>query len=149
MANEESEHIIQLGIVSAKLNSLFQEPNWNKWDGGRIGGNVMWLSQENSRPSDSDLTCSFCDSSLTFLLQIYCPLDEPGNAFHRCLYLFICRKPACVVRGSVKCYRSQLPRQNSYYAYDPTSAIHSNKVIDKDPHYCAVCRYADRHLPLI
>ena len=31
--------------------------------------------------------------------QIYCPLDSPMSAYHRCLYLFICRKASCVNKG--------------------------------------------------
>jgi hypothetical protein len=31
--------------------------------------------------------------------QIYCPLDEPSSAFHRCLYLFCCHQNQCIQNG--------------------------------------------------
>jgi hypothetical protein len=33
------------------------------------------------------------------LLQIYCPLDEPDDAFHRMLYLFVCKRGDCPFGG--------------------------------------------------
>ncbi len=29
---------VQLGIISKKKNNLFQDPDWNNWDGGIVGG---------------------------------------------------------------------------------------------------------------
>jgi pre-rRNA-processing protein TSR4 len=59
--------------------------------------------------------------NLNYLLyaQIYCPAEEPPSGFHRALYLFCCKKRECLQQGSVKCLRTQLPRENPYYCFDP------------------------------
>ena len=70
---------------------------------------------------------------LCFILQIYCPLDDyEESAFHRCLYIFCCKKAFCNENGSVVCLRSQLPKDNSFYPGEDTQQV--NKL-----HLCAVC----------
>ena len=59
---------------------------------------------------------------MMFMLQIYAPLDSKENpsTFHRTLFLFCCRDGRCAGKnGSVKCFRTQLPRANPFYSYDP------------------------------
>lgn len=89
---------VQLGLIQSKPNLLFKSTLWKNWDGGKVGGHPVWLDV-NNHPTETELTCHMCRRSLTFLLQLYCPLDEPKSAFHRCLYLFICRKRSCVLKG--------------------------------------------------
>lgn len=56
---------------------------------------------------------------MTFLLQIYCPLDDECEFhFHRTLFVFICQNSSC---SDVKVFRSQLARENLYYEYDPVA----------------------------
>jgi hypothetical protein len=113
---------VQLGVIEdisliQSNNILFRSKNWNNWDGGKVGGEPIWLNPEN-HPNKNDLLCHECANEMVFLLQIYCPLDDIANAFHRCLYIFLCKNPKCVSHGNAKCFRLQLPRNNSYYSYD-------------------------------
>ena len=109
---------VQLGFISKTKNLMFSDPNWEHWDGGKVGGKPVWLNSVRI-PSPSDMKCVCCNSPMVFLLQIYCPLDDVEDAFHRALYIFICKKKICVDNGSVKCFRTQMNRTNDTYAYDP------------------------------
>ena len=91
------------------------------------------------------MVCQYCEDPLIFLLQIYCPIDEINEAFHRCLYIFCCRKKLCIDKCSIKCLRVQLPRQNPFYSLDPTIPFIEPKKSDflnnsnKLPNLCQLC----------
>ncbi len=123
---------VQLGFVEpipSELQGklLFQDPDWHEWDGGKVGGKPIWLNPRDL-PSRAMLDCASCQDPLIFILQIYCPLDEPVEAFHRVLYVFACRKPRCYGKGCIKVLRCQLSRKNAFYAYDVRSSGESKKV---------------------
>ena len=84
-----SETDYQLGFVEEGVNSLHYEEDWREWDGGKVGGAPIWLDPVNL-PSPDALLCTICKEPRKFLLQIYCPLDEIENAFHRSIYVFHC-----------------------------------------------------------
>lgn len=117
---------VQLGFAINGENIMFNDSNWENWDGGRVGGKPVWLNPVQI-PSTADLICKHCNSPMIFLLQIYCPLDDVDNAFHRSLYVFICKKKKCVDNGSVKCFRCQLDRTNEYYPYNSKSINAENE----------------------
>jgi pre-rRNA-processing protein TSR4 len=101
--DEIQEDGVELGFVSkmdapldAKL--LHDNSDWSTWDGGLVGGKPRWLSAAGV-PASERLACSECATPLSFLLQIYCPLDDQPDAFHRSLYVFCCRKPGCSRQG--------------------------------------------------
>lgn len=114
----------------------FVEPIEEKWKLARqhfpskLGGCPAWLDPINI-PSGAQTTCGICESPLEFLLQVYAPIDDLSEAFHRTLFVFICSNVACLEqdqqhqgkkenpRRSVKIFRSQLPRTNSFYSYSP------------------------------
>lgn len=130
---------VQLGFVSQSTNELFGNPMWDKWDGGKVGGKPSWLDPINL-PLKNDLLCECCSSPMVFLLQIYCPLDDVEDAFHRSLYIFICKKKNCVDEGSVRCFRCQLGRKNQIYPYDAQSSKEAGSKIAKlSPKLCAIC----------
>jgi len=151
---------VQLGFLLFEKNDqlrdgasdgceLFVQSNWAEWDGGNVGGIPLWLDPR-SIPLSSQLQCSHCKSQLVHLLHLYCPLDEPDNAFHRALYLFICRNGSCVEKGgSVRCFRSQLSRDNAFYPYvsEDGEAVDENYPRDSGSHpyhsslghLCEVC----------
>ncbi|TMW64018.1 hypothetical protein Poli38472_014135 [Pythium oligandrum] len=138
---EEAEEEVELGFVSkieqpldAKL--LHESANWGEWDGGLVGGKPRWLNPATV-PSTEALACTECATPLSFLLQIYCPLDDQPDAFHRSLYVFCCRKPGCAKQGSGKAFRSQLPQNNSFYP--PTSGIETFETSEPVPSLCALC----------
>jgi pre-rRNA-processing protein TSR4 len=132
---------VQLGFVEMGVDPIpLLEKNWNLWDGGKCGGRPIWLNPSDL-PSVDDLKCSHCHQQMIFLLQIYSPLDEPKDAFHRALYLFICRRRECVESFSaVKCIRCQLPRKNDFYSTDPDELGKSSELCSGPiPFLCALC----------
>ena len=90
---------VQLGVaVRAASLEIQQFPL------GKVAGEPLWLLPE-SRPA----ICSVCSGDLTFVLQVYSPLELP-QAFHRYIYVFWCRVCAkCFV------FRCQLPQENTLY----------------------------------
>lgn len=109
-----------LGFVEAPLRNTdllrHQFPS-------KVGGRPAWLDPINL-PSHDELCCEKTGKLMRFLLQVYAPVDENQEAFHRSLFVFISSEgPA--VHGSpdgVKAFRCQLPRENAFYGYDPAAA---------------------------
>ena len=145
----EVETTVQLGFACEdEKNPLFSDPNWREWDGGKIGGRPVWLDPVHL-PSPTDLACTLCECPMTFVLQIYCPLDDIKDAFHRSLYVFVCRKKACVENGSVKCIRCQLPKLNEFYPFNPDESLvppaAMGYVKSSLPKLCMVCGHRGPH----
>lgn len=62
-----------------------------------------------------------------------------AHAFHRAIYVFCCKKSACFERrGAVKCFRTQLPRKNPHYCFDPDTSLVTAELANA-PHKCEVC----------
>ncbi|CAH0482382.1 unnamed protein product [Peronospora belbahrii] len=139
--NDEPE--VELGFVCdtpplINKKPLHSEPDWTKWDGGQIGGRPSWLCPSTlGLPSSTQLQCIECNESLSFLLQIYCPLDEIIDAFHRSLYVFVCRSPGCSRQGDGKAFRLQLPKDNVFYAGE--SGAKEMKAIGNKAELCVLC----------
>eukprot|EP00511_Aplanochytrium_stocchinoi_P005534 CAMPEP_0204823866 /NCGR_PEP_ID=MMETSP1346-20131115/1937_1 /ASSEMBLY_ACC=CAM_ASM_000771 /TAXON_ID=215587 /ORGANISM="Aplanochytrium stocchinoi, Strain GSBS06" /LENGTH=361 /DNA_ID=CAMNT_0051950709 /DNA_START=64 /DNA_END=1146 /DNA_ORIENTATION=- len=103
---------------------IHSNPNWSEWDGGIVGGIPSWLSpfggdESDMLPEDYNklFECRSCKKKLSFLLQTYAPNDGIAEAFHRSLYIFVCRnKSSCTASGKgVRVFRTQLPKINSFY----------------------------------
>uniref|UniRef100_A0A6J0UFC8 Programmed cell death protein 2 n=1 Tax=Pogona vitticeps TaxID=103695 RepID=A0A6J0UFC8_9SAUR len=89
----------------------------------KVGGRPAWLG-EAGLPGPAELRCGVCGQPCAFLLQLYAPLLDRPDAFHRSLFLFGCRRPSCYrlagpAPGCLKVLRNQLPRKNDTYSYDP------------------------------
>ena len=150
---------VQLGFIGDDPNPLFKDLNWQSWDGGRVGGRPVWLDGVNP-PVQEQVACKICSDPLKFLLQIYCPLDEPASAFHRALYVFCCKKASCVSGGSVVCIRSQLARDNALYPGVASSSSSSSSsspsplpsppaaADESSPQYCSLCAVCGCRGPL-
>ncbi|CDU17017.1 uncharacterized protein PY17X_0616600 [Plasmodium yoelii] len=115
---------VLLGYV--KKRKRFKELNNNKKGiekkfVSKIGGKPYWLDRINL-PEEDTFKCILCNELLSFLLQIYAPIDNIGHCFHRCLYLFVCFKCG----DQVKCFRTQLPRNNPYYNFYLASNLNTN-----------------------
>jgi len=96
----------------------------------KIGGRPSWLHL-SSLPSPESLQCQICGKPTIFLLQIYAPLEDESSCFHRTLFLFICRDPGCSLSNDARnfiVFRSQLPRTNSFFSYDPPN--YNSRIID-------------------
>lgn len=119
---DEEAPEVELGFVcddpvTVDAKPLHCEPDWTKWDGGQIGGRPSWLVPSTSGiPSTEQLQCVECHSPLSFLLQIYCPLDELEDAFHRSLRSNATefhrdqRGPLCTVRTARDVHMQRVPR---------------------------------------
>ena len=103
---------VQLGYALPYKNRLlFENKNWNNWDGGVAGGAPIWL---DGPPANA---CDACGTDSQFLCQIYAPLDKPASAFHRAIYVFCCGKCAEKDPGTAAAVVEQrLPRENGRYA---------------------------------
>ncbi|XP_003215925.4 programmed cell death protein 2 [Anolis carolinensis] len=91
----------------------------------KAGGRPAWLG-EAGLPGPERLRCGSCGRPCAFLLQLYAPLGDQAQAFHRSLFLFACRHAACYGPrappgggGGLKAFRNQLSRKNDTYSYDP------------------------------
>ncbi|KAK0149521.1 Programmed cell death protein 2 [Merluccius polli] len=87
----------------------------------KVGGKPAWLGYRDV-PSLPGLQCDICHLPMAFLLQVYAPVSGQDRSFHRTLFLFCCRTPECYSRNDSRCmkvFRSQLPRANDFYPYDP------------------------------
>jgi len=112
---------MELGFLdtNSETGLLIREHSseWIEWDGGIAGGmEPIWLFPTKSATiAIDDMTlCKICKKQLVFLTQIYCPLDDILNAFHRDLCLFACLH----CEKSVTCIRTQLAQKNKYYPFN-------------------------------
>lgn len=60
----------------------------------KVGGRPAWLG-EAGLPGPAALRCGRCQQPCAFLLQLYAPLPDRPDAFHRTLFVFACRGAAC------------------------------------------------------
>ncbi|KAM3876963.1 programmed cell death protein 2 [Diretmus argenteus] len=87
----------------------------------KVGGRPAWLSQRDL-PCLAGMECEICRLPMAFLLQVYAPISGQDRTFHRTLFLFCCKTPDCYTHNDSRCmkvFRSQLPRRNEFYCYDP------------------------------
>ncbi len=73
----------------------------------KVGGRPAWLSQVDL-PAVSELQCEKCKRPTVFLLQVYAPITEYDRCFHRTLFVFCCKTPACYTRNDNKCFKGNL-----------------------------------------
>ena len=87
----------------------------------KLGGLPAWLDPVQLPVEAHQLKCGVSGERMNFLLQLYAPVDEANEAaFHRTLYLFISPKGHRLhERGTVRAFRSQLPRQNEHHLFEP------------------------------
>jgi hypothetical protein len=82
----------------------------------KIGGLPVWLFP----PKDLDISffeCELCKGDLFFLLQLYCPLENNKDCFHRVQYLFFCKR-CWKYNNAIKVLRQQLGEVSEYYNGD-------------------------------
>ena len=85
----------------------------------KLGGAPAWLDPIRL-PTESELQCPESGLHLRFLMQVYAAVNDDPRAFHRAIYLFISPQGSALGRpGAVRAFRSQLPRENAFYAYEP------------------------------
>ncbi|XP_048763250.1 programmed cell death protein 2-like [Ostrea edulis] len=105
----------------------------------KVGGKPAWLSL-SPLPSPDQLSCPKCNAVCVFLLQVYAPVDDDDNAFHRTVFVFLCKNPECHQLNSSVPFivlRSQLPRVNDFYSPEPPTP--ATPVPIKGDKLCVVC----------
>ena len=144
--------MIQLSAISGhQMSSVdlgFAQPldpklKWklkNKFFPSKIGGKPVFLALKGL-PKNNELKCVKCHQMMRFLLQVYAPIDDNENAFHRTLYVFCCPNNEC---SYFKVLRSQLSRNNGYYSSIPPDYENDDLSYDPNPqalgsHLCLVC----------
>ncbi|KAJ1966469.1 hypothetical protein GGI12_000044 [Dipsacomyces acuminosporus] len=112
----------------------------------KIGGKPKWL--DPAQPLNVDrVQCDECKHPMVLLMQLYAPEDEPAEAFHRMLYVFICRNGACHRFSASRCmrvFRSQIAEKNGIYE-ERSGSDDIEWVIGADvkqAHVCTVCGLA-------
>ncbi|XP_022083186.1 programmed cell death protein 2-like [Acanthaster planci] len=117
MAAPMGKNEITLGFVE-------KAENWRlsrRFFPSKVGGKPAWLSMKDI-PNSDNLKCRNCGIVCIFLMQVYCPISELDTCFHRTVFIFCCRDPACHTHASNSAFlvfRSQLPRANEFYDYEP------------------------------
>lgn len=110
----------------------------------KLGGRPAWLDPLNL-PPPSQVTCQHCHQPLTFLCQLYCPLEGRDDCFHRTVFVLVCAAPGCSSQttGSVLAVRGQLPRVNSFYSQHPppagSEAVQQSEELVAGRQLCVVC----------
>ncbi|KAK3090406.1 hypothetical protein FSP39_011610 [Pinctada imbricata] len=140
MASKMKVEHVELGFVEEADENDLTSHNFPS----KVGGKPAWLSLSNL-PSPDQVTCLICGDVMIFLMQVYAPDEEKDVAFHRILYLFICRNPSCCVPNSnnnIVVYRSQLGRYNNFYSSEPpekSSRTVKGPTAEKYQPLCCVC----------
>lgn len=115
----------------------------------KVGGKPAWLDLENL-PKVADLKCDKCNQVMIFLCQVYAPIEDDEDNFHRTLYVFICKNVSCCERndsGNIKVFRNSLPRKNKFYDFDPpVDEPDDSFSINKYSQFCNLCGIlAEKH----
>ncbi|XP_021281900.1 programmed cell death protein 2, partial [Herrania umbratica] len=146
---EEEEEAVILGFVEKPQHSWSvlrqQFPS-------KAGGVPAWLDAYNL-PSGMSCACDICGQPLQFVLQVYAPLVEKDSTFHRTLFVFMCLSMKCLQRDqheqwkrhpekqsrSVKVFRCQLPRANTFYSSEPPKGNATDKPLTPGAPLCNWC----------
>jgi pre-rRNA-processing protein TSR4 len=126
--------IVDLGYLeecaSWKLESRFFP--------SKVGGKPAWL---NLFDVPSNIICGNCEKPCIFLCQIYAPFEEIECCFHRTVFVFLCKDPACCTSNNNKnfiVYRCQLSRISRFYSPEPP-VEEENWQPDVTPDMCKTC----------
>jgi len=112
---EEDEVLISLGFVE----ELKTDEDWkymtSSYFPSKIGGKPAWLDVKHI-PNSEDLKCEECEQIMPLLLQLYAPLSEKEDCYHRTIYIFCCKDSNChSKKKGWKVLRCNLRKQNDYY----------------------------------
>jgi len=136
-----------MGSTSVDLG--FIETDYESWEvesrhfPSKVGGKPAWLDLKHL-PSPDTINCPYCHQPRVFLLQVYAPDNDVSDAFHRSIFVFICKKDSCWTQSPppILVLRSQLARDNPYYPYEPPQDgpdWRSDLVVGVQCPVCVVC----------
>ncbi|CAG4937679.1 unnamed protein product [Colias eurytheme] len=133
-----TEKVVDIGFLEEKEAWLLHP----RFFPSKVGGKPAWLDLKNT-PAPSELTCKQCNEVMIFLCQVYAPYEERDDAFHRTIFIYVCKNGGCCRPNSsnnFKVFRSQLPRKNDFYSFEPYEENQNEKfAMDKWPKLCNVC----------
>ena len=115
---------VQLGFAEEPRKGDFDLKNFPS----KIGGLPVWLMPLSNNIDESFFLCS-CGEYLSFLLQLYSPLEDKNNSFHRMIYVFFCQK-CWKKKDLVKVLRLNLPEISSFY--DGEDILDISKIINDE-----------------
>lgn len=81
---------VQLGFAEKQEGYLLK----NRFFPSKVGGSPAWLELKNI-PEAKDLLCDYCEEPCIFLCQIYAGSEHFPHAFHRTIFVFVCRNGKC------------------------------------------------------
>ena len=86
----------------------------------KVGGRPSWLDLKNI-PQELKCEKEKCGKPLTFLLQIYAPIENDAKCFHREIFVFMCSEVSCHQGDSTpfRVLRNQLCHKNEFYPQEP------------------------------
>ncbi len=117
------DYFVSIGFAEKALKGDFDHENFPS----KLCGLPIWLIPPEI--DNSFFTCSSCNKNLSFLMQIYCPLENNKNCYHRVLYIFFC-KICWKTSDAVKVLRIQLPKISEYY--NDESVINKNNLTNNE-----------------
>lgn len=83
--------------TSVQLGFAEDQDSWlltNRFFPNKVGGSPAWLELQNI-PDTKDLLCEYCSEPCIFLCQVYAASAHIVHAFHRTIFVFICRSGKC------------------------------------------------------
>ncbi|OQV24349.1 Programmed cell death protein 2 [Hypsibius exemplaris] len=126
------------------LGYLESVPHWklhHRYFPSKVGGFPAWLDI-HSLPLPADIQCGVCQEPTSFLMQIYAYHPDDPAGFHRTIFVFACRKSACMKSGAcsaLRVFRCCLPRANDFYSSEPSDWQEHAKDPEVKQPLCAVC----------
>lgn len=113
----------------------------NKFFPSKVGGQPAFLELQNI-PKPAELQCKICKEPMILLCQVYASNDQVENCFHRSIFVFICRDGSCGrpnQNDNVRVFRSQLPRKNEFYSFEPPDESVRSDPVPSPVNLCRVC----------
>jgi len=129
------------GTLTIELGYLEKCAPWkleSRFFPSKVGGKPAWL---NLLDLPNSIVCGRCDKPCIFLCQVYAPFEELDSCFHRTIFIFFCKDPACCKHNDNRnfvVYRCQLNRLNKFYSFGPP-VEEENWQPDVTPNVCRTC----------
>ncbi|KAI3635742.1 hypothetical protein MIR68_006380 [Amoeboaphelidium protococcarum] len=77
-----------------------ERPDIKDFTVSKLGGLPIAPKDQNNVVKLDPCKCGRCGKLMNLLLQLYAPDDEVDNyAFHRVIYVFVCRDSTCMIEG--------------------------------------------------
>ena len=142
MAAKMESHV-ELGFLEEESpDSLTASPSnqtSSNFFPSKVGGRPVWLDPVHL-PSPEQLECKTCRKPCLLLLQMYAPLSDHPQTYHRSLFVFMCTNRDCHRKKSsllpFRVLRCTLPRGNPYYpSEEGAESTRRHSPIDEEGSY--------------